>query len=206
MKTCGAKTRGGYPCKLRAGHGTNHLGTGRCKFHGGASSGGPPETLFKKGHRTREVHGLRAKQFPEEVYEMAKELKELGITPLEMMWDAIRLQWMAIIRAQKLMYVEDAEDHTKTLVSQSTGATTSEKYKVQLAEEKQARFLITQSNAIDALGKMLKQYRHMLTVGGLEKTEQELKVELLRAQVKALTGEDVELEDMEDILADVYDD
>ena len=36
---CGAKTRagGGHPCRRMAGHGTNHLGQGKCKYHGGCS-------------------------------------------------------------------------------------------------------------------------------------------------------------------------
>jgi hypothetical protein len=33
---CGANRRqGGGPCQLPAGHGTDHLGVGRCKWHGG---------------------------------------------------------------------------------------------------------------------------------------------------------------------------
>lgn len=35
MIVCGAKTRSGTPCKLRAGWGTQHFGSGRCKLHGG---------------------------------------------------------------------------------------------------------------------------------------------------------------------------
>lgn len=38
---CGAKTRAGTPCKRPAGWGTNHVGTGRCKLHGGRSPGVP---------------------------------------------------------------------------------------------------------------------------------------------------------------------
>ncbi len=39
-KICGAKAKStGEPCKLVAGYGTDHLGEGRCKFHGGASKG-----------------------------------------------------------------------------------------------------------------------------------------------------------------------
>jgi hypothetical protein len=34
---CGAKTKAGTPCKKRAGHGTEHVGEGRCRLHGGAS-------------------------------------------------------------------------------------------------------------------------------------------------------------------------
>ncbi|MFP4017191.1 MAG: HGGxSTG domain-containing protein [Halanaerobiales bacterium] len=40
---CGAKAKStGEPCKLPAGYGTDHLGEGRCKYHGGKSKG-PPE-------------------------------------------------------------------------------------------------------------------------------------------------------------------
>jgi hypothetical protein len=34
---CGAKKRGGGTCSLNAGWGTKHVGTGACKFHGGAT-------------------------------------------------------------------------------------------------------------------------------------------------------------------------
>jgi len=37
--TCGARTKRGTPCQLPAGWGTDHLGEGRCKLHGGKSTG-----------------------------------------------------------------------------------------------------------------------------------------------------------------------
>lgn len=39
--TCGAKTRAGTPCQQIAGWGTDHVGNGRCKLHGGKSTGRP---------------------------------------------------------------------------------------------------------------------------------------------------------------------
>jgi len=36
---CGAKTKKGTPCQLSAGWGTPHVGSGRCKLHGGLSTG-----------------------------------------------------------------------------------------------------------------------------------------------------------------------
>jgi len=50
---CGAKTRAGTPCKYTAGWGTDHLGRGRCKFHGGASKGAPKgnKNALKTGER-----------------------------------------------------------------------------------------------------------------------------------------------------------
>jgi len=41
--TCDATTSGGGTCELPAGWGTDHTGSGRCKHHGGASSGGQRE-------------------------------------------------------------------------------------------------------------------------------------------------------------------
>ena len=40
-KECEAKTRAGGSCRQVAGWATNHIGEGRCKLHGGASSGPP---------------------------------------------------------------------------------------------------------------------------------------------------------------------
>lgn len=39
-----AKSKAGEPCARPAGWGTDHPGTGRCKFHGGRSTGPPPGT------------------------------------------------------------------------------------------------------------------------------------------------------------------
>lgn len=36
-KRCGAKTRSGKNCGLPAGHGTDHVGYGSCKLHGGCT-------------------------------------------------------------------------------------------------------------------------------------------------------------------------
>jgi len=37
LPLCGAKTRAGTPCRRPAGWGTDHVGEGRCKLHGGRS-------------------------------------------------------------------------------------------------------------------------------------------------------------------------
>ena len=48
---CEARNRQGKPCRLRAGWGTNHVGHGRCKLHGGKSPGAP------KGNKNALKHG-----------------------------------------------------------------------------------------------------------------------------------------------------
>lgn len=49
MTICGAKNRSGQPCKRPAGWGTDHVGTGKCKLHGGASLKGAQHPNFKTG-------------------------------------------------------------------------------------------------------------------------------------------------------------
>ena len=54
MTYCGAKTRKGTPCRRPAGWGTDHVGTGKCKLHGGASTGPPIKTgRYSLRHRRK---------------------------------------------------------------------------------------------------------------------------------------------------------
>src|SRR3990167_9158749 len=56
--TCGAKTRSGGPCRQRAGWGTDHVGAGRCKLHGGSNpiKHGIYSTVLRGPHRERMEH------------------------------------------------------------------------------------------------------------------------------------------------------
>jgi len=47
--TCDATNRNGDPCGLPAGWGTDHVGKGRCKLHGGASPTGKDNPAFEHG-------------------------------------------------------------------------------------------------------------------------------------------------------------
>jgi hypothetical protein len=59
METCGAKTRAGTPCKQKAGWGTDHVGEGRCKLHGGKGSGRP---IIHGRYSFKHKESLREKQ------------------------------------------------------------------------------------------------------------------------------------------------
>ena len=58
VNICGAKTRGGSPCKQAAGHGTNHVGVGRCKRHGGASPNAEMGGVVALARRESQVMGI----------------------------------------------------------------------------------------------------------------------------------------------------
>ena len=51
---CGAKTRAGTPCTQPAGWGTDHVGWGRCKLHGGATPTGHRSPHYKHGRLCRD--------------------------------------------------------------------------------------------------------------------------------------------------------
>ena len=72
LPICGARTRSGSLCKHKG-----NIRNGRCKRHGGASTGPTNQTCGKNHHRY--VHGLRTK----EVVAMRKLLAEMGQAPIK---------------------------------------------------------------------------------------------------------------------------
>lgn len=101
-------------------------------------------------------HGLFSKYLPKDSLNIIDAIKEK--TPLDLIWDAIQIQYAAIIRAQQIMYVEDKNDKTIEKIGESSGDTWSEKWEVQQAWDKQASFLKAQSKAVDSLKNMVKDY------------------------------------------------
>jgi|GEM_PF-2401939 len=70
LPLCGAKTRAGTPCKRYA------RANGRCKLHGGLSTG-PKTTKGKENHRQAVTkHGTYSAQYKEDM-QLIKAIKEL---------------------------------------------------------------------------------------------------------------------------------
>ena len=104
--------------------------------------------------------------------------------PLDILWDNITLQYTAIIRAQKLMYVRDQEDKTTTKIGEGYSDTGgSEKWEVQQAWDKHATFLQAQSRAMKTLESMIRQYDELLHKNwGLATEEQKARIEVMKAK------------------------
>ncbi|MFW6437717.1 MAG: hypothetical protein ACOCZ7_01780 [Armatimonadota bacterium] len=84
---CGAKTRAGTRCELRAGWGTDHVGEGRCKLHGGKTPRGADSPHFR--------HGQRSAYFDvNSVVEFAEWKETVGLT-LALEDDLLYLVWLA---------------------------------------------------------------------------------------------------------------
>lgn len=186
---CGAKTRasGGHPCGLPAGWGTNHPGVGKCKLHGGASTGAP------KKNKNAEKHGLFSKYLPEESMEIMDAIEDEET--IELLWDNIKIQYAAIIRAQKIMYVEDKNEIIKVITKETPDVT---EYEYQMAWDRYEKFLTSQSRAMTILAQMISKYEE------LANSEQRLKAEKLKAEIEKIKGTGAEIEDMTEIIGDIY--
>lgn len=123
-----------------------------------------------KKNSNAEKHGLFRKYLPEETFSIIDEIKDKS--PLDLVWDAIQIQYAAIIRSQQIMYVRDREDKTIEKVEEKSGNVMGESWEVQQAWDKQASFLKAQSTAITSLKNMVKDYLELEGVSKADAKEQ----------------------------------
>ena len=121
-------------------------------------------------------HGLFSKYLPAETLELVGTIEKMS--PLDILWENICLKYAAIIRSQKIMFVETADDYTKrtTLEGESLAFQYTEAY------EKQASFLIAQSRAMGTLMSLIKQYDELCR-SSLATDEQRLRIEKLKTEI-----------------------
>ena len=167
---CGAKTRSGAPCKNRA------MANGRCRMHGGKSTGPP------KKNKNAVTHGLFAKYLPKETLELVEQIED--VSPLDILWMNIKVQFAAIMRAQKIMWVQSRDEMIKELKKKKSyvgDLSESEEieYEFQFAWDRQATFLNSQSRAMSELRSMLKQFTEMAR----EDDERMLEVERMKTMI-----------------------
>lgn len=149
---CGAKTRAGNPCKNRA------MANGRCRMHGGKSTGAPPAKM--KRNKNAERHGLFAKYLPQETLEIVNDIGDMD--PLNILYMNIKMQFASILRAQHIMFVENKEDHDVFKTKERSDEFSDEKQlEIHTSWDKQATFMNSLSRSMAELRNMLKQYVEM---------------------------------------------
>lgn len=147
---------------------------------GNKNATGPP------GNKHAEKHGFFSKWLPEETQQI---IGEMPTNEIDTLWMNIQLQFAAIIRAQKLMYVHDQKDKTIEKIEEKDGNVVGERWEVQQAWDKQATFLSAQSRAMKTLESMIKQYNDMLHKNwDMVTEEQKERVNLIRAQINAVSA------------------
>lgn len=155
------------------------------------NKGGQPGNKNALGHgapkenKNAEKHGFFAKWLPEETFEIFHEIQQKD--PLDILWDNIMLQFTAIVRAQKIMFVKDQEDKTLEKIEEKFGNVIGERWEVQQAWDKHANFLQAQSRAMKTLESMIRQYDEMLHKNWeLATEEQKIRMQKLKSEIKIL--------------------
>ena len=82
-----------------------------------------------KKNSNAEKHGLFRKYLPKEAFSIIEDMESKA--PLDLVWDAIQVQYVAIIRSQQIMYVRNQEDKTIEKIAEQDGNVIGEKWEVQ---------------------------------------------------------------------------
>ncbi|AUS15151.1 MULTISPECIES: phage terminase small subunit [Bacillus] len=162
------------------------------------NNGGAPER-----NRNAVSHGFFSKYLPEETLEIMEEIHERS--PADMIWDQIQIQYAAIIRAQRIMFVQNKDDLAKELKKAKytylpeedeegneyfEKTATEEEFEIQFAWDRHATFLNAQSRAMGELRSLIKQFDQLAH----EQDERRLKLEQMRLNIektkKAINGGD----------------
>lgn len=156
---------------------------------------GPP-----KGNDNAVTHGFFRKHFPEDVADLAAEIMEKN--PIDMLWENITIQYTAIIRSQRLMFVNDQEDMTKEIKKEKSSDSGEEvEYEIQFAWDKHATFLNAQSRAMSTLSSLIRDFDKLANIDD----ERRAKLSLINAQIDKLKA-DINKEDGEVLKVQIIDD
>ena len=144
------------------------------------------------GNQNAVTHGFFSKFLPEETLEIMEEIQERS--PADMIWDQIQIQYAAIIRAQRIMHVQDKDDMTKVLKKEKPGMFGDEKeWEFQFAWDRHATFLNAQSRAMGELRSLIKQFdqlAHETDERRLKLEQMRLNIDKTKAEVERLTNKD----------------
>ncbi|MEC1661028.1 phage terminase small subunit [Bacillus mojavensis] len=159
------------------------------------NNGGAPQR-----NQNAVTHGFFSKFLPEETLEIMEEIQERS--PADIIWDQIQIQYAAIIRAQRIMFVQDKDDMTKVLKKEKPGAFGDEQeWEFQFAWDRHATFLNAQSRAMGELRGLIKQFDQLAH----EEDERRLKLEQMRLNIEKTRavvkngGADIKVEIVNDL-------
>lgn len=116
---------------------------------GGRAPLGNKNALGNKGgaaplrNQNAVTHGFFSKFLPKDTLSIMEEIKDRS--PVDMIWNQIQIQYVAIIRAQKIMFVSDKQEMIKELkkktVLSETNEVEEEEYEFKFSWGRHATFL-----------------------------------------------------------------
>src|SRR5690606_20521251 len=168
-------------------------------------SGNPnPKNQFTKRNTAAVKHGFFSKYLPQDTLDIMEEIQEMS--PADMIWDQIMIQYTAIIRAQRIMFVEDKDEIVKEVKKEKTMSSDNmdvdeTEWEIQFAWDRHASFLNAQSRAMSELRNLIKQFNEMAT----DDDERRLKLQLMQANIKKAEAEAdrISKENTDDELEDI---
>ncbi|WP_280149726.1 phage terminase small subunit [Bacillus safensis] len=152
-------------------------------------------------NQNAKTHGFYSKHMPAEAFEIMQDIQ--GFSPVDLLWEQIQIQFTAIVRAQKIMFVESKDEMIKELKKKKSVVSDSadieeEEYEFQFAWDRYATFLNAQSRAMSELRGLIKQFDNIAH----ETDERRLKLEQMRLNIDKTKAE-VEKMELGDV-APVY--
>ncbi|WP_252503264.1 hypothetical protein [Sporosarcina sp. Marseille-Q4943] len=157
-------------------------------------SGNPnPKNQFTKRNRAAVTHGLFANFIQPEQQEIIDSMQTLTIA--DQLWMQIEIKFSAIIRMQKIMWVEDEWDHLDKRASYTSGLESSgESYAVVYAHERYEAYIKAQARAMAEYRNLVKQYIEFTD----EFDERRLKLEAMQVGIDRTKAEIEKLNDNND--------
>ena len=152
-------------------------------------------------NQNAKTHGFYSKHMPAEAFEIMQDIQEFS--PVDLLWEQIQIQFTAIVRAQKIMFVESKDEMIKELKKKKSVVSDSadieeEEYEFQFAWDRHATFLNAQSRAMSELRGLIKQFDNIAH----ETDERRRKLEQMRLNIDKTKAE-VEKMELGDV-APVY--
>ncbi|NLS87484.1 hypothetical protein EYI23_05775 [Bacillus subtilis] len=155
------------------------------------NKGGAPN-----GNQNAVIHGFFSKFLPKETLTIMEGIHERS--PVDIILDQIQIQYAAIIRAQKIMFVSDKGEMIKELkkkksILSETNEVEEEEYEFQFSWDRHATFLNAQSRAMAELRNLIKQFdelAHAEDERRLKLEHMRLNIDKKKLEIEELTEED----------------
>lgn len=147
-------------------------------------SGNPnPSHKFPVHNSFQTKHSLYSKFLHAEQLEIIEASKDMELP--DYLWVQIQIKFSAIIRMQKIMIVEDANDHLKEESGSSWGDGGSETLKVSFAYERYESYIKAQARAMAEFRNLTKQFSELAH----EEDERRLKLDQMRLNIDKTKAE-----------------
>ncbi|RFA37046.1 hypothetical protein CAI16_02945 [Virgibacillus dokdonensis] len=172
----------------------------RYKLGSRKGAGNPnPENQFTERNSAALKHGLFSKYIPQETLDI---IGMMDNNPADLIWDQIKIQYAAIIRAQQIMFVENRDDTVKELKKLKVETVqgpdgeiqvpTEKEYEIQFAWDRYANFLNAQSRAMSEFRSLIKQFNEIAyedDVRRLQLEQMQLNIYKTKAEIDRLTDD-----------------